>query len=114
MLHYIVLAPDPFRPCARIQKGGGEKGRKGSGTPSRPSTVNGRIVGAVRMECNYMMCSSDMQGATSPAIEKAVRYAWDIISGISSLKENQVEVITVLTRERFVCLQAICSMHSYC
>ena len=42
---------------------------------------------------------------SSPAIEKAVRYACDI-SGISALKEKQVEAITALMRERdvFVCL----------
>ena len=42
---------------------------------------------------------------SSPAIKKAVRYANDI-SGISSLKEKQVEAITALLRERdvFVCL----------
>ena len=56
-----------------------------------------------------MMCGSDMQnklGAVfSPDIKKAVRYASDI-SGISSLKEKQVEAITALLRERdvFVCL----------
>ena len=56
-----------------------------------------------------MMCSSDMQNKLDavayPAIKKAVRYASDI-SGISSLKEKQVEAITALLRERdvFVCL----------
>ena len=48
-----------------------------------------------------MMCGSDMQNklgaVSSPAIEKAVRYASDI-SGISSLKEKQVEAITALLR----------------
>ena len=44
----------------------------------------------------------DVQGAvSSPAIKKAVRYASDI-SGISSLKEKQVEAITALLRERDV------------
>ena len=58
------------------------------------------------MEC---MCGSDMQNklgaVSSPAIKKAVRYASDI-SGISSLKEKQVEASTALLRgcDVFVCL----------
>ena len=52
--------------------------RKGKGRVCRPSTGNGRNVSAVRMECNYTMCGSDMQNklgaVSSPAIEKAVHY----------------------------------------
>ena len=86
---HASLSPRPF---PRMRKNLKRGRRKGSGKPSRSSTGNGRNVGAVRMECNDMMCGSDMQNklgaVSSPAIKKAVHYASDISGSVLSRRSR--------------------------
>ena len=103
------LGPRPFPRMRKNLKRGGGKGRKGSGKPSRPSTGNSRNVGAVRMECNYMISMQNKLVLPLPSRKQCV-IACDI-SGISALKEKQVEAITALKRE-LVCLPTGYAMYA--